>query len=261
MKRSITLAHLDVVAAISAHIVANGGSAVEEVQFHLDNEGQITAVAIEGEIKATRGSRTADTSADQKDAEPATGRSRSRSKPAEEETVAEEAPAGRSRSRRGAAAEETAEAEAPATTRGSRSRGAKTTEPAKPTLSEKAEEAYTVGEAEESDNVATYWVSKDDASDVFIVPAEQYLPDAELYDEIGSEEEAQAALEAANKPAEEEEAPASTGRGTRSRRGATEAAAEEAPATGRRSRGAAAPAKEEEAEAAPAGRTRRRLMK
>lgn len=46
-----TLGHADVVIAISAYLVEQGMGEVNEVNFHLDSEGQVTAVAIESERK------------------------------------------------------------------------------------------------------------------------------------------------------------------------------------------------------------------
>ena len=77
MKRSITLGHADVVTAISAYLVEQGMGEVNEVNFHLDSEGQVTAVAIESEAKASTGraSRTTQKDAVAEEEKPA-GRSR-----------------------------------------------------------------------------------------------------------------------------------------------------------------------------------------
>ena len=216
MKRSITLGHADVVIAISAYLVEQGMGEVNEVNFHLDSEGQVTAVAIESEAKASTGRASRAT---QKDA-----------------VAEEEKPAGRSRrGSRGATAEET-----PATT-GRASRGSR--KPAAPTVPEKSEDDYNVGSGETDENV-TYWVNLDDASEVFAVPAGQELPDSEQYEEIGSEAEALERIaangdNAEEAQAEEEEASATTGRTRRTRGAASEEKAEPA-TTGRTRRGAAA---------------------
>ena len=212
MKRSITLGHADVVIAISAYLVEQGMGEVNEVNFHLDSEGQVTAVAIESEAKASTGRASRAT---QKDA-----------------VAEEEKPAGRSR--RGTEAEDK-----PAST-GRASRGSR--KPAAPTVPEKSEDDYNVGSGETDENV-TYWVNLDDESEVFAVPAGQVLPDSEQYEEIGSEAEALERIAANGDNAEEvqaeEEAPATTGRTRRTRGSATEEKAEPA-TTGRTRRGAAA---------------------
>ena len=183
MKRSITLGHADVVIAISAYLVEQGMGEVNEVNFHLDSEGQVTAVAIESEAKASTGraSRTTQKDAVVEDDKPA-GRSRRGAKTEDADDKAEDAEATTStrsrRGSRGATAEET-----PATT-GRASRGSR--KPATPTVPEKSEDDYNLGAGETDENV-TYWVNLDDESEVFAVPAGQELPDAEQYEEIGSE--------------------------------------------------------------------------
>lgn len=237
MKRSITLGHADVVIAISAYLVEQGMGEVNEVNFHLDSEGQVTAVAIESEAKASTGraSRATQKDAVAEEEKPA-GRSRRGTKTEDADDKAEDAEATTStRSRRGSRgnAEET-----PAST-GRASRGSR--KPAAPTVPEKSEDDYNVGSGETDENV-TYWVNLDDESEVFAVPAGQELPDADQYEEIGSEEEALERITANGDNAEEtvaEEAPATTGRTRRTRGAATEEKAEPA-TTGRVRRGAAA---------------------
>ena len=239
MKRSITLGHADVVAAISAYLVEQGMGEVNEVNFHLDSEGQVTAVAIESEAKASTGraSRTTQKDAVVEDDKPA-GRSRRGAKTEDADDKAEDAEATTStrsrRGSRGATAEET-----PATT-GRASRGSR--KPATPTVPEKSEDDYNLGAGETDENV-TYWVNLDDESEVFAVPAGQELPDSEQYEEIGSEAEALERIAANGDNAEEaqaaEEAPATTGRTRRTRGAASEEKAEPA-TTGRTRRGAAA---------------------
>ena len=239
MKRSITLGHADVVIAISAYLVEQGMGEVNEVNFHLDSEGQVTAVAIESEAKASTGraSRATQKDAVVEDDKPA-GRSRRGAKTEDADDKAEDAEATTStrsrRGSRGATSEET-----PATT-GRASRGSR--KPAAPTVPEKSEDDYNVGSGETDENV-TYWVNLDDESEVFAVPAGQELPDAEQYEEIGSEAEALERIAANGDNAEEaqaeEEAPVSTGRTRRTRGAATEEKAEPA-TTGRVRRGAAA---------------------
>lgn len=239
MKRSITLGHADVVIAISAYLVEQGMGEVNEVNFHLDSEGQVTAVAIESEAKASTGraSRTTQKDAVVEEEKPA-GRSRRGAKTEDADDKAEDAEATTStrsrRGSRGATAEET-----PATT-GRASRGSR--KPAAPTVPEKSEDDYNLGAGETDENV-TYWVNLDDESEVFAVPAGQELPDAEQYEEIGSEAEALERIAANGDNAEEaqaeEEAPATTGRTRRTRGAATEEKAEPA-TTGRVRRGAAA---------------------
>ena len=222
MKRSITLGHADVVIAISAYLVEQGMGEVNEVNFHLDSEGQVTAVAIESEAKASTGRA-----------------SRATPKDAVEE---EEKPAGRSR--RGTKTEDAddkaEDAEATTSTRSRRaSRGSR--KPAAPTVPEKSEDDYNLGAGETDENV-TYWVNLDDESEVFAVPAGQELPDTEQYEEIGSEAEALERIAANGDNAEEaveEEASATTGRTRRTRGAASEEKAEPA-TTGRTRRGAAA---------------------
>ena len=240
MKRSITLGHADVVIAISAYLVEQGMGEVNEVNFHLDSEGQVTAVAIESEAKASTGraSRTTQKDAVAEEEKPA-GRSRRGAKTEDADDKSEDAEATTStrsrRGSRGATAEET-----PAST-GRASRGSR--KPAAPTVPEKSEDDYNLGAGETDENV-TYWVNLDDESEVFAVPAGQELPDSEQYEEIGSEAEALERI-AANgdnadeAQAEEEEAPATTGRTRRTRGAATEEKAEPA-TTGRTRRGAAA---------------------
>lgn len=239
MKRSITLGHADVVTAISAYLVEQGMGEVNEVNFHLDSEGQVTAVAIESEAKASTGraSRTTQKDAVAEEEKPA-GRSRRGAKTEDADDKSEDAEATTStrsrRGSRGATAEET-----PATT-GRASRGSR--KPAAPTVPEKSEDDYNLGAGETDENV-TYWVNLDDESEVFAVPAGQELPDAEQYEEIGSEAEALERIAANGDNAEEaqaeEEAPATTGRTRRTRGAATEEKAEPA-TTGRSRRGAAA---------------------
>ena len=239
MKRSITLGHADVVTAISAYLVEQGMGEVNEVNFHLDSEGQVTAVAIESEAKASTGraSRTTQKDAVAEEEKPA-GRSRRGAKTEDADDKSEDAEATTStrsrRGSRGATAEET-----PATT-GRASRGSR--KPAAPTVPEKSEDDYNLGAGETDENV-TYWVNLDDESEVFAVPAGQELPDAEQYEEIGSEAEALERIAANGDNAEEaqaeEEAPATTGRTRRTRGAATEEKAEPA-TTGRARRGAAA---------------------
>lgn len=239
MKRSITLGHADVVIAISAYLVEQGMGEVNEVNFHLDSEGQVTAVAIESEAKASTGraSRTTQKDAVAEEEKPA-GRSRRGAKTEDADDKSEDAEATTStrsrRGSRGATAEET-----PATT-GRASRGSR--KPAAPTVPEKSEDDYNLGAGETDENV-TYWVNLDDESEVFAVPAGQELPDAEQYEEIGSEAEALERIAANGDNAEEaqaeEEAPATTGRTRRTRGAATEEKAEPA-TTGRSRRGAAA---------------------
>ena len=240
MKRSITLGHADVVIAISAYLVEQGMGEVNEVNFHLDSEGQVTAVAIESEAKASTGraSRTTQKDAVVEDDKPA-GRSRRGAKTEDADDKAEDAEATTStrsrRGSRGATSEET-----PATT-GRASRGSR--KPATPSVPEKSEDDYNLGSDETDENV-TFWVNLDDESEVFAVPAGQVLPDSEQYEEIGSEAEALERI-AANgdnadeAQAEEEEAPATTGRTRRTRGAASEEKAEPA-TTGRVRRGAAA---------------------
>lgn len=239
MKRSITLGHADVVTAISAYLVEQGMGEVNEVNFHLDSEGQVTAVAIESEAKASTGraSRTTQKDAAVEEEKPA-GRSRRGAKTEDADDKSEDAEATTStrsrRGSRGATAEET-----PATT-GRASRGSR--KPATPTVPEKSEDDYNLGAGETDENV-TYWVNLDDESEVFAVPAGQELPDADQYEEIGSEAEALERIAANGDNAEEaqaeEEAPATTGRTRRTRGAATEEKAEPA-TTGRVRRGAAA---------------------
>lgn len=239
MKRSITLGHADVVIAISAYLVEQGMGEVNEVNFHLDSEGQVTAVAIESEAKASTGraSRTTQKDAVVEEEKPA-GRSRRGAKTEDADDKSEDAEATTStrsrRGSRGATAEET-----PATT-GRASRGSR--KPAAPTVPEKSEDDYNLGAGETDENV-TYWVNLDDESEVFAVPAGQELPDADQYEEIGSEAEALERIAANGDNAEEtvaeEEAPATTGRTRRTRGAATEEKAEPA-TTGRARRGAAA---------------------
>lgn len=239
MKRSITLGHADVVTAISAYLVEQGMGEVNEVNFHLDSEGQVTAVAIESEAKASTGraSRTTQKDAVVEEEKPA-GRSRRGTKTEDADDKSEDADATTStrsrRGSRGATAEET-----PATT-GRASRGSR--KPATPTVPEKSEDDYNLGAGETDENV-TYWVNLDDESEVFAVPAGQELPDSEQYEEIGSEAEALERITANGDNAEEvqaeEEAPATTGRTRRTRGAATEEKAEPA-TTGRTRRGAAA---------------------
>ena len=239
MKRSITLGHADVVIAISAYLVEQGMGEVNEVNFHLDSEGQVTAVAIESEAKASTGraSRATQKDAVAEEEKPA-GRSRRGTKTEDADDKSEDADATTStrsrRGSRGATAEET-----PATT-GRASRGSR--KPATPTVPEKSEDDYNVGAGETDENV-TYWVNLDDESEVFAVPAGQELPDAEQYEEIGSEAEALERIAANGDNAEEvqaeEEASATTGRTRRTRGAATEEKAEPA-TTGRTRRGAAA---------------------
>ena len=239
MKRSITLGHADVVIAISAYLVEQGMGEVNEVNFHLDSEGQVTAVAIESEAKASTGraSRTTQKDAVVEEEKPA-GRSRRGAKTEDADDKSEDAEATTStrsrRGSRGATSEET-----PATT-GRASRGSR--KPAAPSVPEKSEDDYNVGSGETDENV-TYWVNLDDESEVFAVPAGQELPDADQYEEIGSEEEALERIAANGDNAEEtvaeEEAPATTGRTRRTRGAATEEKAEPA-TTGRVRRGAAA---------------------
>ena len=241
MKRSITLGHADVVIAISAYLVEQGMGEVNEVNFHLDSEGQVTAVAIESEAKASTGraSRTTPKDAVPEEEKPA-GRSRRGTKTEDADDKAEDAEATTStRSRRGSRSNAEAE-DKPAST-GRASRGSR--KPAAPTVPEKSEDDYNLGAGETDENV-TYWVNLDDESEVFAVPAGQELPDSEQYEEIGSEAEALERI-AANgdnadeAQAEEEEAPATTGRTRRTRGSATEEKAEPA-TTGRTRRGAAA---------------------
>lgn len=259
MKRSITLGHADVVTAISAYLVEQGMGEVNEVNFHLDSEGQVTAVAIESEAKASTGraSRTA-----QKDAvaeeEKSTGRSRRGAKTEDADDKSEDADATTStRSRRSSRGAATAE-EAPATS-GRASRGSR--KPAAPTVPEKSEDDYNLGSDETDENV-TFWVNLDDEAEVFAVPAGQVLPDPEQYEEIGSEAEALERIAANGDNAEEaqaeEEAPATTGRTRRSRGAATEEKAEPA-TTGRSRRGAAAA--QDTAPAESTGRRPRLLRK
>ena len=239
MKRSITLGHADVVTAISAYLVEQGMGEVNEVNFHLDSEGQVTAVAIESEAKASTGraSRTTQKDAVAEEEKPA-GRSRRGAKTEDADDKSEDAEATTStrsrRGSRGATAEET-----PAST-GRASRGSR--KPATPTVPEKSEDDYNLGAGETDENV-TYWVNLDDESEVFAVPAGQELPDADQYEEIGSEAEALERIAANGDNAEEtvaeEEAPATTGRTRRTRGAATEEKAEPA-TTGRVRRGAAA---------------------
>ena len=239
MKRSITLGHADVVIAISAYLIEQGMGEVNEVNFHLDSEGQVTAVAIESEAKASTGraSRTTQKDAVVEEEKPA-GRSRRGAKTEDADDKSEDAdattPTRSRRGSRGATAEET-----PATT-GRASRGSR--KPATPTVPEKSEDDYNLGAGETDENV-TYWVNLDDESEVFAVPAGQELPDAEQYEEIGSEAEALERIAANGDNAEEaqaeEEATATTGRTRRTRGAATEEKAEPA-TTGRARRGAAA---------------------
>lgn len=238
MKRSITLGHADVVTAISAYLVEQGMGEVNEVNFHLDSEGQVTAVAIESEAKASTGraSRATQKDAVAEEEKPA-GRSRRGAKTEDADDKSEDADATTStRSRRGSRGA-TAE-EAPATS-GRASRGSR--KPAAPTVPEKSEDDYNLGSDETDENV-TFWVNLDDESEVFAVPAGQVLPDPEQYEEIGSEAEALERIAANGDNAEEaqaEEAPATTGRTRRTRGAATEEKAEPA-TTGRSRRGAAA---------------------
>ena len=240
MKRSITLGHADVVIAISAYLVEQGMGEVNEVNFHLDSEGQVTAVAIESEAKASTGraSRTTQKDAVVEEEKPA-GRSRRGAKTEDADDKAEDAEATTStRSRRGS---RTATAEEAPATSGRASRGSR--KPAAPTVPEKSEDDYNVGSGETDENV-TYWVNLDDDSEVFAVPAGQVLPDSEQYEEIGSEAEALERIaangdNAEEAQAEEEEAPATTGRTRRTRGAASEEKAEPA-TTGRTRRGAAA---------------------
>ena len=240
MKRSITLGHADVVIAISAYLVEQGMGEVNEVNFHLDSEGQVTAVAIESEAKASTGraSRATPKDAVAEEEKPA-GRSRRGTKTEDADDKAEDAEATTStRSRRGSRSNAEAE-DKPAST-GRASRGSR--KPAAPTVPEKSEDDYNLGAGETDENV-TYWVNLDDESEVFAVPAGQELPDADQYEEIGSEAEALERIAATGDNAEEtvaeEEAPATTGRTRRTRGAATEEKAEPA-TTGRTRRGAAA---------------------
>ena len=202
MKRSITLGHADVVIAISAYLVEQGMGEVNEVNFHLDSEGQVTAVAIESEAKASTGraSRATQKDAVAEEEKPA-GRSRRGAKTEDADDKSEDAEATTStrsrRGSRGATAEET-----PATT-GRASRGSR--KPATPSVPEKSEDDYNVGSGETDENV-TYWVNLDDESEVFAVAAGQGLPDAEQYEEIGSEEEALERITANGDNAEEAQA-------------------------------------------------------
>ena len=240
MKRSITLGHADVVIAISAYLVEQGMGEVNEVNFHLDSEGQVTAVAIESEAKASTGraSRATPKDAVAEEEKPA-GRSRRGTKTEDADDKAEDAEATTStRSRRGS---RTATAEEAPATSGRASRGSR--KPTAPTVPEKSEDDYNLGAGETDENV-TYWVNLDDESEVFAVPAGQELPDSEQYEEIGSEAEALERIaangdNAEEAQAEEEEAPATTGRTRRTRGAATEEKAEPA-TTGRTRRGAAA---------------------
>lgn len=239
MKRSITLGHADVVIAISAYLVEQGMGEVNEVNFHLDSEGQVTAVAIESEAKVSTGraSRATPKDAVAEEEKPA-GRSRRGTKTEDADDKAEDAEATTStRSRRGS---RTATAEEAPATSGRASRGSR--KPAAPTVPEKSEDDYNLGAGETDENV-TYWVNLDDESEVFAVPAGQELPDSEQYEEIGSEAEALERIAANGDNAEEvqaeEEAPATTGRTRRTRGAATEEKAEPA-TTGRTRRGAAA---------------------
>ena len=239
MKRSITLGHADVVTAISAYLVEQGMGEVNEVNFHLDSEGQVTAVAIESEAKASTGraSRATQKDAVAEEEKPA-GRLRRGTKTEDADDKAEDAEATTStRSRRGSRGNAEAE-DKPAST-GRASRGSR--KPAAPTVPEKSEDDYNLGAGETDENV-TYWVNLDDESEVFAVPAGQELPDADQYEEIGSEEEALERIAANGDNAEEtvaEEAPATTGRTRRTRGATTEEKAEPA-TTGRTRRGAAA---------------------
>ena len=240
MKRSITLGHADVVIAISAYLVEQGMGEVNEVNFHLDSEGQVTAVAIESEAKASTGraSRATPKDAVAEEEKPA-GRSRRGIKTEDADDKAEDAEATTStRSRRGSRGNAEAE-DKPAST-GRASRGSR--KPAAPTVPEKSEDDYNLGAGETDENV-TYWVNLDDESEVFAVPAGQELPDSEQYEEIGSEAEALERIAANGDNAEEtvaeEEAHATTGRTRRTRGAATEEKAEPA-TTGRTRRGAAA---------------------
>lgn len=256
MKRSITLGHADVVAAISAYLVEQDMGEVNEVNFHLDSEGQVTAVAIESEAKASTGraSRTAQKDVVAEEEKPA-GRSRRGAKAEDADDKSEDADATTStRSRRGS---RNTEAEDKPATTGRVSRGSR--KPATPTVPEKSEDDYNLGAGETDENV-TYWVNLDDESEVFAVPAGQELPDTEQYEEIGSEAEALERIAANGDNAEEaqaeEEAPATTGRTRRTRGAATEEKAEPA-TTGRARRGAAAAQ-----DTAPAETTgRRRLLR
>ena len=241
MKRSITLGHADVVIAISAYLVEQGMGEVNEVNFHLDSEGQVTAVAIESEAKASTGraSRATPKDAVAEEEKPA-GRSRRGTKTEDADDKAEDAEATTSTcSRRGSRSNAEAE-DKPAST-GRASRGSR--KPAAPTVPEKSEDDYNVDSGETDENV-TYWVNLDDESEVFAVPAGQELPDSEQYEEIGSEAEALERIaangdNAEEAQAEEEEAPATTGRTRRTRGAASEEKAEPA-TTGRTRRGAAA---------------------
>ena len=241
MKRSITLGHADVVIAISAYLVEQGMGEVNEVNFHLDSEGQVTAVAIESEAKASTGraSRATQKDAVAEEEKPA-GRSRRGTKTEDADDKAEDAEATTStRSRRGSRSNAEAE-DKPAST-GRASRGSR--KPAAPTVPEKSEDDYNLGSDETDENV-TFWVNLDDESEVFAVPAGQVLPDSEQYEEIGSEAEALERIaangdNAEEAQAEEEEASATTGRTRRTRGAASEEKAEPA-TTGRTRRGAAA---------------------
>ena len=240
MKRSITLGHADVVIAISAYLVEQGMGEVNEVNFHLDSEGQVTAVAIESEAKASTGraSRATQKDAVAEEEKPA-GRLRRGTKTEDADDKAEDAEATTStRSRRGSRSNAEAE-DKPAST-GRASRGSR--KPAAPTVPEKSEDDYNLGSDETDENV-TFWVNLDDESEVFAVPAGQVLPDSEQYEEIGSEAEALERIAANGDNAEEaqaeEEASATTGRTRRTRGAATEEKAEPA-TTGRTRRGAAA---------------------
>ena len=241
MKRSITLGHADVVTAISAYLVEQGMGEVNEVNFHLDSEGQVTAVAIESEAKASTGraSRATQKDAVAEEEEKPASRSRRGTKTEDADDKAEDAEATTStRSRRGSRSNAEAE-DKPAST-GRASRGSR--KPAAPTVPEKSEDDYNLGAGETDENV-TYWVNLDDESEVFAVPAGQELPDSEQYEEIGSEAEALERIAANGGNAEEvqaeEEASATTGRTRRTRGSATEEKAEPA-TTGRTRRGAAA---------------------
>lgn len=238
MKLAIVLSHAEILTALSALVAKSQSDAtIEKIDFSLNGEGEVTAVAHTADVDAEskpatrsrRGTASKDEAPTEEEAKPATTRSRRGTPKDEPEDTAEEVedkPVA-TRSRRGAS------------------------KPAEPTVPEKSEDEYDVNVDEDTADVVTYWVNNDDESEVFAVPAEQVLPDYELYTEVETKEEALALLA----PAVAEPEPV---KATRARRGASkEAEPEEAPVTtGRTRRGATAPVEEEAEEAKPVTRRR-----
>lgn len=241
MKLAIVLTHPEIVSALTAVILDKyPESEVTHFDFAVNGDGEVSAVGHTNDVGSDSDAK----------AEPAKATRSRRGSASKDEAPAETEDKPVTRSRRGVPKDEAEEAvaeEKPASTRSRR--GA--TKPAEPTVPEKTEDEYDVNPDEDTAEEVTYWTNNDDESEVFAVPAEQALPDYDLYTEVETLEEALALLTPAVKEAEPAKA-------TRTRRTATkEADVEEAPATTTRSRRGAAPVAEAEEEAKPATRTRR----